>query len=79
MVDDVKSESSQESDYFYSIKHESDESDNEIKSVLDGTETMSVTSATSEAPIDGEHYDLQFNINDEENILAKIKGYRIFI
>lgn len=76
MVDDVKSESSKESDDFYSIE---DESDIEMKSVLDDTETMSVTSAISEVPIDAERYDLQFNINDEENIMAKIKGYLIFI
>ncbi|VVC40400.1 Hypothetical protein CINCED_3A004353 [Cinara cedri] len=70
--DDV-SESSKESDDFYSID---DGSDIEMKSVLDGTETMSVTSAISEAPIDSERYDLQFDINEEENILSKIKEAR---
>lgn len=73
MTDDTNSESSKESDDFYSME---DESDIEMKSLLDPTETMSVSSAISEEP---DSYDLQFNIKEEKNILAKIKGYTISI
>lgn len=46
-----------------------------MKSVIDDDmETMSMTTAASEAPIEADKYDLQFDINEEEKILAKIKG-----
>lgn len=47
-----------------------------MKSVVDDEmETMSVTSYTaSEAPIEADKYDLQFDVKEEEKILAKIKG-----
>jgi len=40
----------------------------------DRMETMSVTTVASEAPIEADKYDLQFDINEEEKILTKIKG-----
>lgn len=47
-----------------------------MKSVIDDeTETMSVTN--SEAPIDADKYDLQFDINEEERVLEKIKGLNL--
>lgn len=46
-----------------------------MKSVIDDQmETMSMTSVASEAPIEADKYDLQFDINEEEKILTKIKG-----
>lgn len=74
LTDDVNSESDEDSDDFYSIKDEN--SDSEMKSVVDDEmDTMSMTSYTaSEAPIEDDKYDLQFDINEEEKILAKIKG-----
>jgi len=40
-------------------------------------ETMSMTN--SEAPIDADKYDLQFDINEEERLLAKIKGWNFYL
>lgn len=46
-----------------------------MKSVVDDDmETMSITSGVSEAPIAADKYDLQFDVNEEQNILTKIKG-----
>lgn len=73
LIDDSNSEADEDSDDFYSIEDEN--SDGEIKSVLDDEmETMSVTTAASEAPIPADKYDLQFDIKEEQNILSKIKG-----
>jgi len=44
----------------------------------DHMETMSMTSVASEAPIDADKYDLQFDINEEEKILSKIKGLQFY-
>lgn len=72
--DDENSESDDEvSDDFYSMNDEN--SDTEMKSVIDDDmETMSMTSGASEAPIAADKYDLQFDVNEEHNILKKIKG-----
>jgi len=40
----------------------------------DDMETMSMTSTATEAPIEADKYDLQYNMNEEEQILSKIKG-----
>jgi len=49
-----------------------------MKSVIDdGMETMSMTN--SEAPIDADKYDLQFDINEEKRVLAKIKGLNFYL
>ncbi|XP_050441280.1 pre-rRNA-processing protein TSR1 homolog [Adelges cooleyi] len=70
--DDSNSESSEGSDDFYSIQDEN--SDCEMKSVVDDDmDTMSVTSAVSEAPLEMDKYDLQFDTKEEGNLLAKIK------
>lgn len=46
-----------------------------MKSMIDDEmETMSMTTTASEAPIETDKYDLQFDINEEEKILTKIKG-----
>lgn len=45
----------------------------------DHIETMSMTSSASEAPIDADKYDLQFDINEEEKILTKIKGLQLYL
>lgn len=46
-----------------------------MKSVVDDDmDTMSVTSAVSEAPLEMDKYDLQFDTKEEGNLLAKIKG-----
>lgn len=45
----------------------------------DHMETMSMTSVASEAPIDADKYDLQFDINEEEKILTKIKGLQLYL
>lgn len=51
-----------------------------MKSVIDDEmETMSVTTAASEVPIEADKYDLQFDINEEQNILTKIKGMNLYI
>jgi len=42
--------------------------------VDDHMETMSMTSVVSEAPIEADKYDLQFDLDEEEKILNKIKG-----
>lgn len=76
--DDENSESDDEvSDDFYSINDEN--SDTEMKSVIDddNMETMSMTSGVSEAPIEADKYDLQFDVNEEQNILTKIKGLNL--
>lgn len=44
----------------------------------DHIETMSMTSVASEAPIEADKYDLQFDINEEEKILTKIKGLQYY-
>lgn len=44
----------------------------------DHMETMSMTSIASEAPIEADKYDLQFDINEEEKILTKIKGLHFY-
>lgn len=50
-----------------------------MKSVLDDDmETMSMTSVVSQAPIDADKYDLQFDLNEEEKILTKIKGLTFY-
>jgi len=73
--DDINSESndsSDDDDDFYSI--DEDNSDNEIKSMIDDDmETMSMTSTATEAPIEADKYDLQYDMNEEEQILSKIK------
>jgi len=49
-----------------------------MKSVLDdGVETMSLTN--SEAPIDTDKYDLQFDVKEEERVLEKIKGLNFYL
>lgn len=49
-----------------------------MKSVIDdGMETMSMTN--SEAPIDADKYDLQFDVNEEERLIAKIKGLNLYL
>jgi hypothetical protein len=51
-----------------------------LKSIIDDEmETMSVTTAASEAPIEADKYDLQFDIKEEQNILSKIKGLNLYI
>lgn len=71
-------ESDEDSDDFYSIDEEN--SDDDMKSVKDDEmETMSITSTASEAPINADKYDLQFDIDEEERILAKIKGLIRFL
>lgn len=46
-----------------------------MKSMVDDhMETMSMTSVVSEAPIEADKYDLQFDLDEEEKILNKIKG-----
>jgi len=50
-----------------------------MKSMIDDhMETMSMTSVASEAPIDADKYDLQFDLNEEEKILKKIKGLQFY-
>lgn len=51
-----------------------------MKSIRDDEmETMSVTTAASEAPVEADKYDLQFDIKEEQNILSKIKGLNFHI
>lgn len=70
LIDSVKSESDNE---FYSIEDEN--SDTEMKSVMDDEmDTMSINSTNTDAPIEADKYDLQFDLNEEEKIHAKIKG-----
>lgn len=50
-----------------------------MKSMLDDhMETMSMTSIASEAPIEADKYDLQFDLDEEEKILNKIKGLSFY-
>jgi len=50
-----------------------------MKSILDDhMETMSMTSVASEAPIEDDKYDLQFDLSEEEKILTKIKGLSFY-
>lgn len=50
-----------------------------MKSVLDDEmETMSMTSVASEAPMEADKYDLQFDVKEEGKILAKIKGLNLY-
>lgn len=70
LIGSVKSESDNE---FYSIEDEN--SDTEMKSVIDDEiETMSIISTTTDVPIEADKYDLQFDLNEEEKMHAKIKG-----
>lgn len=72
IIDDLNSESDESSDEFYSIEDEN--SDCEMKSIMDDEiDTMSITTAT-DAPIEADKYDLQFDTNEEKMILSKIKG-----
>lgn len=49
-----------------------------MESVVDNDiETMSMTSGVSEAPVEAEKYDLQFDLNEEQKILSKIKGLNL--
>lgn len=74
LTDDINSETDEGSDDFYSIEDEN--SDTEMKSVIDDEmETMSMTSTATEAPIEADKYDMQFDIDEEEKILSKIKGF----
>ncbi|XP_025411030.1 pre-rRNA-processing protein TSR1 homolog [Sipha flava] len=74
--DDSNLEDDEGSDDFYSIEDEN--SDGELKSIIDDEmETMSVTTAASEAPIEADKYDLQFDIKEEQNILSKIKEAKL--
>lgn len=46
-----------------------------MKSVIDDEiDTMSMTTTATEAPIEADKYDSQFDINEEKVILSKIKG-----
>ncbi|XP_050525222.1 pre-rRNA-processing protein TSR1 homolog [Daktulosphaira vitifoliae] len=70
--DDMNSDLSENSDNFFSIKD--DYSDTEMKSILDDEmDTMSVTTVASEAPIESDKYDLQFDKKEEEKLLTKLK------
>jgi len=44
----------------------------------DHMETMSMTSIASEAPIEADKYDLQFDLDEEDKILKKIKGLSFY-
>lgn len=51
-----------------------------MKSVADDEmDTMSMTTTATEAPIEADKYDLQFDIDEEEKILSKIKGFNFFL
>lgn len=76
IIDDLNSESDESSDEFYSIEDEN--SDCEMKSIMDDEiDTMSITTVT-DAPIEADKYDLQFDTNEEKMILSKIKGNFFF-
>lgn len=48
-----------------------------MKSVMDDEmDTMSMTSTATDVPIETDKYDLQFDLNEEEKIHAKIKGLK---